>query len=81
LTAEAATVCVEKEVALVGIDYITIEKFGKESFDAHRILMKAGILVLESINLVDVPFGTYKLLCFPLKLKGAEASPVRAVLM
>ena len=80
LTPGAAAVCVEKEVGMVGIDYITIEEYGDEAFPTHRKLLENGILILEGINLKDVPPGRYTLICLPLKIKGGEASPVRAVL-
>ena len=80
LTPEAAAVCVAKGVALVGIDYISIEKYGDLDFTAHRTLLSAGVLVLEGIDLVQVPPGRFTLFCFPLKMRGAEASPTRAVL-
>jgi arylformamidase len=81
LSSKAAEFCVEKRVALVGLDYITIEKYGDENFRAHCKLLGRGILILEGINLEEVPAGTYTLLCLPLKIKGGEASPVRAVLL
>ena len=81
LSSEAAELCVEKEASLVGIDYITIEKYGDEAFPAHRRILGNNILVLEGINLREVRQGRYTLLCLPLKIKGGEASPVRAVLL
>lgn len=81
LSPEAAQYCVEKKVKLVGIDYVTIEKHGDETFPSHQTIMKNGIFILEGINLADVPAGKYSLICLPLKIKGGEASPVRAVLL
>lgn len=81
LSPEAAELCVDKEVSLVGIDYITIERYGDEAFPSHRKILGNNILVLEGINLNAVPSGRYTLLCLPLKIKGGEASPVRAVLL
>lgn len=81
LSPEAARECVKKEVGLVGLDYVTIEQYENKDFKAHKILLEAGVLILESIDLRAVPDGQYSLFCLPLKLKGAEASPVRAVLM
>lgn len=81
LSPEAAQYCVEKKVKLVGIDYITIEKYGDETFPSHQTIMKNGIFILEGINLAEVPAGRYSLICLPLKIKGGEASPVRAVLL
>jgi arylformamidase len=81
LSAEAADYCVKKRISLVGIDYATIDKYGDMNFAAHRTLLKNGILILEGIHLKDVPAGKYTLFCLPLKIKGSEASPVRAILV
>lgn len=69
------------EVPLVGLDYYSIDPFGTPDYPAHRILLCAGIPVLEGINLDGVPEGDYTLICLPLKLGAVEASPVRAVLL
>jgi len=81
LLPEAAQACVDHQVRLVGIDYFTIDAFGCDGFPVHKILLSAGILVLETINLLHVRQGGYTLICLPLRLAGAEASPVRAVLL
>ncbi len=81
VTQGAAEVCLEKEIALIGIDYITIEQYGNNAFDAHRALLGNGVLVLEGIDLYQVAAGRYTLFCLPLKMKSSEASPVRAFLM
>jgi arylformamidase len=81
ITKETAEVCVEKKISLVGLDYITIEQYGNDAFDAHQTLLSADVLILEGIDLGNVPAGRYTLLCLPLKMKGAEASPVRAILL
>lgn len=80
LSSEAAELCVNKKISLVGIDYITIERYGDETFPSHRKILRNNIPVLEGINLSAVPAGRYTLFCLPLKIKGGEASPVRAVL-
>ncbi len=81
LTPDAARYCVERNISLVGIDYITIDKPGGGEFEAHHILLGNGVIILESINLRDVAPGRYTLLCLPLKIYNGEASPVRAVLL
>ncbi|MBW1801593.1 MAG: cyclase family protein [Deltaproteobacteria bacterium] len=81
LTPEAADLCVEKKLGLVGIDYATIGKFGEDSVEVHQKLLGNGILILEAINPKDVPPGKYTLICLPLKVKDSEGSPVRAVLL
>ena len=77
----AARLCAEKGASLVGLDYITIERFGDDSFEAHKVLLEADALVLEGINLSNVKSGQYTLFCAPLKLMGVEASPARALLL
>lgn len=81
LTEESAEYCVKKRVPLVGIDYITIEKVGNEGNPVHKKLLENGVIILEGINLKDVPSGDYVLICLPLKIWKGEGSPVRAVLM
>lgn len=80
LSPEAADFCVEKKVSVVGIDYITIERYGDEAFPAHCKILENNIFVLEGINLKGVLPGRYTLFCLPLKIKDGEASPVRAIL-
>lgn len=80
LSPEAAEFCALRKVGLVGIDYVTIDKYGDKSFSAHRKLLENEVLILEGIDLRDVPEGKYTLFCIPLSIEGAEASPVRALL-
>jgi len=80
LTVEAAVVLVRKKVKAVGIDYLSIEKFNSKSHLTHTTLLKNEIIILEGINLKNIAPGEYFLCFFPLKLKGADGSPVRAVL-
>ena len=71
---------VDRGVKLVGIDGLSIG-FSDQSNAVHRILLAAGIVIVESLNLADVPPGQYKLICLPLKLAAAEAAPARAILL
>lgn len=64
---------------LVGIDYLSIAPYDKTE-EPHEILLSNGVVILESINLDQVPAGKYELVCLPLNLVGREASPVRAIL-
>ncbi len=81
LSLEAAQYCLEKQAPLVGIDYLSVDGFGKKVYPVHELLMKQEVLILEGLNLKEVPEGAYTLLCLPLRIAGAEASPVRAVLL
>ena len=76
LDGEAARVLVERGVRLVGIDYLSI---GDE--EAHRILLGAGVVAVEGLDLREVEPGEYRLVCAPLKLEGAEGAPARVLLL
>ncbi len=80
LKPDAAQWLVDRKIDLVGIDYLSIQKF-KDGPEVHQILLKAGVVILETLNLLSVRPGVYTLVCFPMKLKGVEAAPVRAVLL
>lgn len=69
----------KKGITLVGIDYLSIEEY-HGSGDVHRLLLLHDCLILESLHLYHVPEGVYTLMCLPLKIRGVEASPTRAVL-
>jgi arylformamidase len=81
LSPELAQLCVAEGVSLVGIDYLSVDKYGDDSLPVHRTLLENDVLILEGIDLAAVPCGRYSLICLPLSIKGAEASPVRAVLV
>ncbi len=71
---------VSTKLKLIGIDDISI---GIDNADTqiHRELLQNGIIILEGLDLTKVPDGRYVLVCEPLKIKGAEAAPCRAVLL
>ncbi|MCP4220225.1 MAG: cyclase family protein [bacterium] len=81
LSGSTAAYCVEKKIGLVGLDYISVDKYRDATYPVHYKLLGNGIFILEGIDLARVPEGRYTLSCLPLKIKGAEASPVRAILM
>jgi arylformamidase len=68
----------DEGVVLVGIDYLSVDAF--DSDDAHDILLGAGMAQVEDLSLGHVAPGEYILFCFPLRIGGCEASPVRAFL-
>jgi arylformamidase len=82
LEADAARFLVQRGVRLVGIDYLSIEKFGSEDFETHRLLLSAGVVILEGLDLSEIAAGDYELLCLPLKIVGGagDGAPARAVL-
>ena len=75
LDGSGAEVLVERGVRLVGIDYLSI---GDE--EAHRVLLGAGIVPVEGLDLRAAEPGPYEVLCLPLKLEGADGAPARVLL-
>lgn len=65
---------------LIGTDAISVDPYTSQRLDAHHALRRCGLLNLECITLAGVPDGDYELIALPLKLAGACASPVRAIL-
>ena len=81
LSPEAASYCASQGIGLVGIDYLSVDRFEDESLPVHHILLESDILILEGLDLCQVTAGRYLLICLPLSIENAEASPVRAVLV
>lgn len=81
LTPEVARACLEAGASLVGIDYLSVDPSDGDRFPVHHLLLGAGALILEGLDLFEPPPGPYMLVCLPLRLWRAEASPVRAVLL
>jgi arylformamidase len=80
LDPEAARYLVDEGIKLVGIDSLSIEKFGSKDFASHHALLGAGVVVVEGLDLSDVEPGEYDMTCLPLRIVGADASPARVVL-
>lgn len=80
LSEDAAQLCLDLGASLVGIDYFSVDKYGNDTAPVHYLLLKNDILLLEGIDLKEVSPGEYFLLCSPLRIKGAEAAPARAIL-
>lgn len=68
-------------VVLIGIDTPSVDPPGDLELAAHRALARRGMAGLEGLDLSRVEPGPYTLVALPLRLEGAEASPVRAVLL
>lgn len=81
LSPELITALAESGVKLVGIDTPSIDPDTAKDLESHLAVYRANLSILEGLVLDDVPEGRYTLVALPLKLEGADASPVRAVLL
>ena len=77
---DAARLLAEAGVKLVGIDYISAEKFGAPAPLTHRILLGKNIPIVEGMALEGVPPGDYDLVVLPMKVAGHEGAPARAIM-
>ncbi|MFV0388721.1 MAG: cyclase family protein [Pyrinomonadaceae bacterium] len=78
----AAEKLVEFGVKLVGIDYLSVEKFGAESPDTHITLLKNEVVIIEGLDLRAVTSAEYELISLPLKIAdgAGDGAPARTVL-
>lgn len=80
IESDVARWLVDRGVSLVGIDYLSVERYDDMDFPVHRMLLGAGALILEDIDLRSVEPGRYRLICLPIKTRHADGAPCRAVL-
>ncbi len=80
ISPDGAQYLVDRGVKLVGVDYLSIAPFSNP-VSTHQILLKAGVVIVEGLNLSDVSQGRYTLYCLPLKLSATEGAPARAILI
>ncbi|HEY2986797.1 MAG TPA: cyclase family protein [Candidatus Binatia bacterium] len=77
---EAAKALVTRGVKLVGLDYLSVARAGEEQVPVHRAFLDRGVALLEGVDLSGIEPGRYELICFPIRIRGADGAPCRAVL-
>jgi arylformamidase len=78
----AAKWLVDQGIKLVGIDYLSIEKYGSAKHETHLALLSHSVVILEGLNLTEITPGKYELICLPLRLRSSlgDGAPARVVL-
>ena len=76
---DAAKALVDLGMKLVGLDYLSAAG-ANEQVPVHRAFLDHGVILLEGVDLSEVPPGRYELFCPPVKLAGSDGAPCRAVL-
>lgn len=79
IDSSAANWIIERGIFLIGIDYLSIQRF-HDGPEVHQILLGAEVIIVETLNLELVVEGYYKFICLPINLSGLEGAPVRAIL-
>lgn len=80
LDAEAARLLVSAGIKLIGVDGLSVEGY-QGNAGVHETLLDARMVILEGVNLAEVPAGDYELICAPLKLLGSDGAPARVFLI
>lgn len=80
-TPQLADWLAERGVMLLGVDTDSMDAFESKELPAHRRLNSHGIAILEGVDLSSISPGRYELVALPLRIDGADGSPVRAVLI
>jgi arylformamidase len=81
LSADLIHYLADQGVKLVGIDTPSIDPATDKVLESHHAVYQRSMAVLEGVILSEVPAGLYTLIAPPLKIKGADAAPVRALLI
>ena len=80
VTESGAKHLIEHGITVVGVDYLSVEQFHNPGAPAHHILLGAGTIVIEGLDLRDVDVGIYEMFCLPLRVVGSDGAPARVVL-
>ena len=80
LEPDAAEVLATRGVKLVGIDYLSIDKFKSEKHPTHFVLLGRNVVIVEGLNLSGVAAGTYHMSALPLNLQDVDGAPTRVIL-
>ncbi len=80
ISESAAAHLVETEVQTVGIDYLSVGGYREDGAKVHRMLLEAGIWIIEGLDLSRARAGRYEMICLPVKLHGSDGAPARAIL-
>ena len=82
LLPEAAQMLIELGIKLIGTDYLSIEKFHSGHHRTHLALLSNNVVIVEGLNLSEVPEGDYELICLPLRIAdgAGDGAPARVVL-
>src|SRR5256884_5086021 len=76
---DAAQLLADAGGVLSGVDYISAEQFGAPAPRTHQILLGTGVSLLEGLDLRPVHAGDYDLIVLPIKVRGHEGAPARAI--
>ncbi|MHA1570759.1 MAG: arylformamidase [Alphaproteobacteria bacterium] len=77
---DAIALLAAKNIVLIGVDTPSLDPQDSKTMEAHQMVRRHGLSILEGLVLDEVPSGDYELIALPLKLMTLDSAPVRAVL-
>ena len=80
LEKDAAEFLVSRGIKTLGVDYLSVGGYKKNGPDVHRLLLGAGILIIEGLDLSETPPGLYDMICLPMKILDSDGAPARVIL-
>jgi arylformamidase len=80
ISEDGAEYLVKRGIKLVGVDYLSVAPY-EDTIRTHEILLQAGVIILEGLDLTEVSQGRYALYCLPLKIEGSDGAPARVILV
>jgi len=80
ISEDGAQFILERGIKLIGIDYLSVAPFDQVT-PTHKKFLSAGVVIVEGLDLSQVPQGRYNLYCLPIKLGGSDGAPARAILI
>lgn len=76
---EAAEELLRKNVRVVGIDYISVDRYESESLPVHKNLLSNDVLIVEGLELNNVPLGRCKVYIMPINIQNMDGLPARVI--
>jgi len=71
---------IDQDIDIIGIDYLSIQLFADVVSTTHLVLLGAGVIIVEGLDLREIKSGYYNLTGLPMKIDGADGAPLRAIL-
>jgi arylformamidase len=79
IAADGARHLADRRVRSVGVDYLSVGGFARDAVETHTTLLRAGIWIIEGLDLTHAAPGNYELVCLPLSIERSDGAPARAI--
>jgi arylformamidase len=80
ITQSCAKFLIDSGIKLVGIDYLSVDRFSDKNHTVHKMLLGNGVVIIENLGLGNIEEGLYNIICMPMRIKNADGAPARVTL-